>query len=106
MIKSTCKMCGQPIKKYAGKQFWEHIGLQPRHPATPINNQKAADNKSPVDVSVSCQPTLTDVRVYLMNELPYYERDDKDKYFYIATTSDIDRIAIGLMKMFKKEAGT
>ena len=32
---SLCKMCDREIVFNSNKEYWEHVGLTPRHPATP-----------------------------------------------------------------------
>ena len=43
--------------------------------------------------------SAADIRVYLAEHLPYYEREDKDDCLYIATAADIQRVALGLFRL-------
>lgn len=39
----------------------------------------------------------------LKQSLPYYERDDKDNYFYIANEADLSRAAINIKKLIEEK---
>ncbi len=43
----------------------------------------------------------SDVLELLKKELPYYERDDKDDFFYLARTDDLGRVAHLIAQMIQ-----
>jgi hypothetical protein len=44
-----------------------------------------------------------DVLEMLKREMPYYERDDKDDYFYLARKDDLERIAHLVVFMIRQK---
>jgi hypothetical protein len=44
--------------------------------------------------------TIPEIRVFLAENLPYWESDDKDEFMYIAKASDIEKLSEVLYRKF------
>ena len=44
--------------------------------------------------------TIPEIRVFLAENLPYWESDDKDEFMYIAKAHDIEKLSKALYKKF------
>lgn len=40
--------------------------------------------------------SIADLRVWLAENMPYFESDDKDEYFYLLRPSDVEKLATNL----------
>lgn len=54
-------------------------------------------------VSSELKPLLSaaDIRVFLAENLPYYEREDRDDFIYLVRAEDIERVSLKLHRMIK-----
>ena len=49
--------------------------------------------------------SVADFRVFLAENLPYYEAEDKDDFLYIVRASDIERVSLALFRQLTGDEG-
>lgn len=46
--------------------------------------------------------SAADIRVFLAENLPFFEREDKDDFHYLAKAKDIEQVSLKLFELFKR----